>query len=48
MKTSVFKGFYKLSPAQRLAEVAEFSGLAKEETELLAKTGALDMDWPTI
>jgi hydroxymethylglutaryl-CoA reductase len=44
MKTSVFKGFYKLSPAQRLAEVAEFSGLAKEETELLAKTGALDMD----
>lgn len=44
MKTSEFQGFYKLSPAQRLAEVAEFSGLTTEETELLTKTGALDME----
>lgn len=44
MKTSEFKGFYKLSPAQRLAEVAQFSGLTKEEADLLAKTGALDME----
>ena len=44
MKTSEFKGFYKLSPAQRLKEVAEFSGLTTEEAALLAKTGALDME----
>lgn len=44
MKTSEFKGFYKLTPAQRLAEVAEFSGLTPEETALLVQTGALDME----
>ena len=44
MKTSEFKGFYKLSPAQRLAEVAKFSGLSDEEASLLQKEGALDID----
>lgn len=44
MKTSEFKGFYKLSPAQRLAEVAQFRGLTKEEADILAKTGALDIE----
>ena len=44
MKTSEFKGFYKLSPAQRLAEVAKFSELSGEEAALLQKTGALDID----
>ena len=44
MSTSEFKGFYKLSPAERLAEVAKFSGLSEEETALLQKGGALDID----
>lgn len=42
-KSSDFKGFYKLSPEQRLAEVASFSGLSEEEVSLLSKTGALDI-----
>lgn len=41
--SSEFKGFYKLSPERRLAEVAKFSGLSAEEVALLGKTGALDM-----
>lgn len=44
MKTSEFKGFYKLSPQQRLEEVAKFSSLSEEEVSLLAKTGALSME----
>lgn len=44
MKTSEFKGFYKLSPQQRLAEVAKFSSLSEEEVSLLAKTGALSIE----
>ncbi|MBF0528648.1 MAG: hydroxymethylglutaryl-CoA reductase, degradative [Deltaproteobacteria bacterium] len=43
MKTSEFKGFYKLSPEQRLMEVAEFSSLSQDETTLLRQTGALDI-----
>ncbi len=43
MKTSEFKGFYKLSPQQRLEEVAKFSSLSEEEVSLLAKTGALSI-----
>lgn len=43
MKTSDFPGFYKLSPADRLKEVAEFAGLSAEEAAVFAKTGALDM-----
>jgi hydroxymethylglutaryl-CoA reductase len=41
--SSEFKGFYKLSPEQRLAEVAKFSDLSADEVALLSKTGALDM-----
>jgi len=41
--SSEFKGFYKLSPEQRLAEVAKFSDLSADEVALLGKTGALDM-----
>jgi len=44
MKTSEFKGFYKLSPKQRLAEVAKFSDLTAEDVEVLSKTGALGID----
>ncbi|WP_312561648.1 hydroxymethylglutaryl-CoA reductase, degradative [Anaerospora sp.] len=44
MKTSEFKGFYKLSPQQRLEEVAKFSNLSKEEVALLAETGALSIE----
>lgn len=44
MKTSEFKGFYKLSPAQRQQEVAEFCGLAAEDMALLEDTGAISMD----
>jgi hydroxymethylglutaryl-CoA reductase len=43
MKTSEFKGFYKLSPEQRLAEVAKFSELSTEEIALLSKSSALDI-----
>lgn len=44
MKTSEIKGFYKLSPVQRLEAVAEFSGLSADEKALLGKTGALHLD----
>lgn len=43
MRTSEFKGFYKLSPEQRLAEVAKFSDLTQEEVALLSTTSALDI-----
>lgn len=44
MKTSEFKGFYKLSPQQRLEEVAKFCSLSEEEVSILAKTGALSIE----
>jgi hydroxymethylglutaryl-CoA reductase len=40
-KTSVLSGFYKLPPKERLALVAEFSGLTSEETLLLEQSSAL-------
>jgi hydroxymethylglutaryl-CoA reductase len=43
-KTSELPGFYKLSPAERLKFVQEFSGLGDEEVELLRKTGALELE----
>jgi len=43
MKTSEFKGFYKLSPEQRLAEVAKFSDLTQAEVDLLSTSSALDI-----
>lgn len=44
MRTNEYSGFYKLSPEQRLDEVAEFAGLTQGEKELLLKTGNLSMD----
>jgi hydroxymethylglutaryl-CoA reductase len=42
METSSIPGFYKLSPTERLKNVAELSGLSEEETSLLSDCGALD------
>ena len=44
MKTSEFKGFYKLSPEQRQQEVAEFCNLTAEDMALLNNTGAISME----
>jgi hydroxymethylglutaryl-CoA reductase len=44
VKTSEVSGFYKLSPKQRLAEVAEFAGLTEDEQKLILNTGALSLD----
>ncbi|QIB70273.1 hydroxymethylglutaryl-CoA reductase, degradative [Aminipila butyrica] len=44
MKTSSYSGFYKLSPAERLAEVSEFSGISQADQEVISQPGALDMD----
>ncbi|MGD6806635.1 MAG: hydroxymethylglutaryl-CoA reductase, degradative [Candidatus Bathyarchaeia archaeon] len=43
-KSSVISGFYKLSPKERLAIVADFAGLTKEETELLQQSCSLPLD----
>lgn len=43
MKTSSFSGFYKLTPAERLKEVAEFAGLSEEEQQTFLNTGALSL-----
>lgn len=43
-KSSVISGFYKLSPKERLAIVADFAGLTDEETYLLESTGSLSME----
>jgi len=43
-KTSVFSGFYKLSPKERLSFVKEFAGLTDEEAALLQNTGSLPLD----
>ena len=42
-KTSKIPGFYKLSPAERLRVVKEFSGLDDEEVKLLRRKGALGL-----
>lgn len=44
MKTSSYSGFFKLSPQERLGEVAEFAGLTKEEQDILVNADALDME----
>ncbi len=44
MRNSEWKGFYKLSPAERLEKVAAFSGLNGDEIALLQKTGALAIE----
>ena len=40
-KTSALKGFYKLSPKERLKIIADFSDLTNEEVSLLQNTGSL-------
>jgi hydroxymethylglutaryl-CoA reductase len=43
-KSSVISGFYKLSPKERLALIAEFSNLTEEETQLLQQSCSLPID----
>lgn len=42
MKTSSYSGFFKLSMADRLKEVAEFAGLSEEEQAVLTSADSLD------
>lgn len=42
MKTSSYSGFFKLSMADRLKEVAEFAGFSEEEQAVLASADSLD------
>ncbi len=44
MRTNQYSGFYKLSPEQRLNEVAEFAGLTEEEKQILLQTGNISMN----
>jgi hydroxymethylglutaryl-CoA reductase len=44
VKSSDLKGFYKLSPKERLKIVKEFADLTDEEVELLQSTGSLSLD----
>lgn len=44
MKQSSYSGFFKLSPEERLREVAEFCNLTSEEQEILKDPNCLDMD----
>jgi len=43
-KSSIFPGFYKLTPKQRLLLVKDFSDLSEEDITLLQDTGSLAMD----
>jgi hydroxymethylglutaryl-CoA reductase len=43
-KSSLFSGFYKLTPKERIAFVKSFSGLTDEECESLRNTGSLSLD----
>ncbi|MEM2642514.1 MAG: 3-hydroxy-3-methylglutaryl-CoA reductase, partial [Candidatus Bathyarchaeia archaeon] len=43
-KSSLFSGFYRLSPKERLAFVREFAGLTDEECALLQNTGGLPLE----
>ena len=43
-KSSIFPGFYKLTPKQRLLLVKDFSDLSEEDITLLQNTGSLSMD----
>jgi hydroxymethylglutaryl-CoA reductase len=44
VKSSDLKGFYKLTPKERLKIVKEFADLTDEEAELLQLTGSLNLD----
>ena len=41
---SKMSGFHKLSPAEKLEAVKEFSNLSEEDVELMRKTGALEIE----
>ena len=43
MKTSKYSGFYNLSTADRLEEVADFAALTEGEKEMLRRDGALSL-----
>jgi hydroxymethylglutaryl-CoA reductase len=43
-KSSLFSGFYKLSPKERLSLVKEFAGLSDKECDLLQNTGSLPLE----
>lgn len=44
MQTSSYSGFFKLTPQQRLKEVAEFCGLTDQEQSILTDPGAIGVD----
>lgn len=44
METSKYSGFYKLSAADRLNEVAEFAALTEEEKEIISRDSALSIE----
>ena len=44
MKSSEYSGFYKLSVADRMKEVAEFAGLTDEETKVLSDPASLGVE----
>lgn len=44
MKQSSYSGFFKLSPEDRMKEVAEFCNLTSEEQEILKNPDCLDME----
>lgn len=44
MKTSSYSGFFKLSVAERLQEVAEFASLTEEEKAVITSADSLDQD----
>ncbi|MDR1621341.1 MAG: hydroxymethylglutaryl-CoA reductase, degradative [Synergistaceae bacterium] len=44
MQTSSYSGFFKLTPEQRLKEVAEFCNLTDQERNILTDPGAIGVD----
>lgn len=44
MKNSSYSGFYKLSPEERLNEVAEFTGLTEEDKAIISDANSMDID----
>lgn len=44
MKSISYSGFFKLSPLERLKEVAEFTGISSEDQAILQDADSLDME----
>ncbi len=44
MQNSSYSGFYKLSPEERLNEVAEFTGLTEEDKAIISDANSMDID----